>query len=438
MRERLQSVRGMHDVLPSNWQKKQHILSAFKDVCTSYSFEGMETPCVEPQSLFVRTVQTSDIVTKEMFQLKRRDHAEENAKKASSSHNNCHVLRPEGTAPVMRSILQHGLAQKMPLRVFYEGPMFRYDRPQKGRLRQFHQIGIESLGQENIWADVEVLQMAWTLLQTLGIEAHVTLQLNTLGDVESRQSYTKALQAFLTPHKDQLSPESQQRLTQNPLRIWDSKSTADQDLLQNVPPITKFLTVDAGRRFEKLQKALSTQHIPFVCNPSIVRGLDYYTQTTFEIVTDKLGAQSTVLAGGRYDGLSETLGGPALPGIGWASGLERLMLLQEAVCATKSTADCKAALLPFDDDDTPTALLWADQWRKQGVHVLTLTQPGALAKRLKKAVSLGCTHTLIIGNQEREAQNVVVKNLECGTQETLPYQQVPRALQTPHAHNPAS
>lgn len=419
----LSSPRGMHDAWGDACEQKHALLTTFRSLATRYGYAGFETPLVEDQQLFCRTAASSDIVAKEMFALQSRgtDHA-------SSATKPAYVLRPEGTAPLMRAVLQQGLTQQLPLKFFYDGAMFRYDRPQKGRLRQFHQIGIECLGPDDMLTDVEILQLASHLLRTLGLHDHVTLHLNTLGDTDSRARYAEQLREYLTPHKDQLSEDSQRRLAQNPLRILDSKSASDQALLKEAPAMTDSLTDDARRRFEAVCEALASLEISYTHDTHLVRGLDYYTDTTFEFKARDLGAQSTVLAGGRFNGLSETLGGPALPGMGWAAGVERLLLLQETVKATKNTASFKAALLPVEEADGPTALAWASKWRDDGLSVTVLSGASALPKRLKKAAQKKCTYALLVGAKERETNTVGVKNLETGTQTTCMQEELPALL----------
>lgn len=237
------------------------------------------------------------------------------------------VLRPEGTAPLMQSVLSEGLTQNLPLKFFYAGPMFWYDRPQKGRLRQFHQVGVETLGIPDPWADVEVLACAYQFLQALGLEENVTLEINTLGDRDSYELFRHKLTTYLTPYAHDLSPDSQGRLLTNPLRNLDSKDSGDKKILEKAPSLSSCLTPPAQAFFDKFLEGLEALHIPYVLNHQFVRGLDYYAHTTFEWTTKALGAQRTVLAGGRYDGFSSLLGGPAIPGIGWAAGVERLTLL---------------------------------------------------------------------------------------------------------------
>jgi histidyl-tRNA synthetase len=409
----LSSPRGMHDTWSHDYAQKHALLTTFRTLASRYGYEGFETPLVEDQQLFCRTAASSDIVTKEMFALQTR--ASENA---SSKEKPQHVLRPEGTAPLVRAVLQQGLTQQLPLKFFYDGPMFRYDRPQKGRLRQFHQIGIEHLGPDDALADVEILQLASHLLEKLGLQGHVTLHLNTLGDADSRTRYAETLRTYLTPHQEALSEDSKRRLEKNTLRILDSKSTSDQALLKEAPAMTASLTDAAHRRFEAVGEALTALGISYTHDTHLVRGLDYYTDTTFEFKARDLGAQSTVLAGGRFNGLSETLGGAALPGMGWAAGVERLLLLQQAAQIATPEAPLKVALLPVEETDGPTALTWAVSWRDAGLDVTLLSGASALPKRLKKAVQKKCSHALIVGANERATNTVNVKNLKTGTQTT--------------------
>ncbi len=279
------------------------------------------------------------------------------------------TLRPEGTAGVCRALITAGLTQTLPQKVFYQGPMFRYERPQKGRYRQFHQIGVELLGPSVPLADAEVIACGWQILNELGVARDVALNINTLGDADSRAAYRAALVTYFSAHADALSADSKLRLEKNPLRILDSKDAGDQALVAAAPLIGQHLSVAAGQFYDGLKAALQAFGVPFVENPRIVRGLDYYNHTAFEFVTSALGAQGTVLAGGRYDGLVEQMGGPAVPGVGWAAGIERLAMLIEAPPAPPAAA----AVIPLEAGAEAEALAggegaarllgWRRRWR---------------------------------------------------------------------------
>jgi len=291
----------------------------------------------------------------------------------------------------------------------------RYDRPQRGRLRQFHQVGVECVGLAEPWSDVEVLSLAFHFLQSLKIQGEVVLELNTLGDTESYQRFRTRLVAYLAPHKASLSPDSQLRLEKNPLRILDSKNLQDQKILEGAPLLHESLTPEAWRFFERVQEGLAALHIPFQLNPQLVRGLDYYTHTAFEFKAAALGAQSTLLAGGRYDGLCGLLGGPPLPGVGWAAGVERLCLL-----TSPPEASALACLvMPQAETDQDAAFALAGTLRQRGIPAELFAGPQGLGKRLQRAHKRGYTWVVILGEAERATQTVVVKNLQEGFQETL-------------------
>lgn len=416
-----QTPRGMHDALGVTFRRKASLLKIFHQTAHLFGCQGVETPLVEERGLFERSVALSDIVMKEMFQLETR-----REKEPASQNTKHYVLRPEGTAPLMRAMLQNGLTQSLPLRWCYDGPMFRYDRPQKGRLRQFHQVGIELLGSDSFLMDVEAIQCAAHFLKKLNLSEQPTLFINSLGDVESRTAYKAALQAFLKPYEKELSPESQARLHTNPLRILDSKSTTDQALLKEAPLVADFFTKEARAFFANVCQTLQDVGIAFKHDPKLVRGLDYYTQTAFEFKVASLGAQDTVLGGGRFDGLSQLLGGPAIPGVGWAAGVERLLLLmpQEDVRASL------VAFLPLAPEDVSEGLKQAALLRAQGVPLLWLSQPAALPKRLKKAHQQGITFVLIFGGQERAEGCIQLKDLESATQQKLPLDALASHLKT--------
>jgi histidyl-tRNA synthetase len=311
----LQPVRGTRDIIGEDALRHAHVVETARRVTALYGFAEWQTPIFEDTKVFSRTLgETSDVVTKEMYTFDDRG-------------GDSVTLRPEGTAGVCRALISAGLTQTLPQKVFYQGPMFRYERPQKGRYRQFHQIGLELLGPSDPLADLEVIACGWQILTELGVAANVTLNLNTLGDAESRDNYRTALVTYFSRHKDTLSAESILRLEKNPLRILDSKNEQDQTLIANAPLIYDYLSAEAEKFFNGLKAAISIYKIPLELNPRIVRGLDYYNHTAFEFMTSALGAQGTVLAGGRYDGLVEQMGGPRVPGVGWAAGIERLSML---------------------------------------------------------------------------------------------------------------
>jgi len=311
----LQPVRGTRDLVGDEAARHIHVVETARRITALYGFSEWQTPIFEDTKVFSRTLgETSDVVTKEMYTFEDRG-------------GDSVTLRPEGTAGVCRALITNGLTQTLPQKVFYQGPMFRYERPQKGRYRQFHQIGVELLGPSVPLADAEVIACGWQILNELGIAKDVVLNINTLGDTESRDNYRAALVAYFSAHAHELSAESKTRLEKNPLRILDSKDANDQALVANAPLIYDHLSEAAAHFYAGLKTQLKASGVPFTENPRIVRGLDYYNHTAFEFVTTALGAQGAVMSGGRYDGLVEQLGGPNVPGIGWGAGIDRLAML---------------------------------------------------------------------------------------------------------------
>jgi histidyl-tRNA synthetase len=321
----LQPVRGTRDIIGEEAARHNHVVDTARRVTGLFGFSEWQTPIFEDTNVFLRPLgETSDVVTKEMYTFDDRG-------------GDSLTLRPEGTAGVCRALITAGLTQTLPQKVFYQGPMFRYERPQKGRYRQFHQIGVELLGPNLPLADAEVIAAGWQILNELGVAKDVVLNINTLGDKESRENYRAALVAYFSAHADQLSADSKIRLEKNPLRILDSKDAADKALVADAPLIYQNLSDDAAKFYGDLKSQLTAIGVPFTENPNIVRGFDYYNHTAFEFVTTALGAQGTVMGGGRYNGLVEMLGGPNVPGVGWGAGIERLaMLLAAPPAATPS------------------------------------------------------------------------------------------------------
>lgn len=400
----LQPVRGMHDLLPLEFQKHSFIIEAARRLAAAYGFAEMATPLMEFKEVFKRTLgDVSDIVSKEMYEI--ADRGGEDI-----------VLRPEGTAGVARAIISEGLTQSMPLKFFYAGPMFRYERPQKGRLRQLHQIGVELFGVSDPLGDVEVIALAFDTLKALDLAQRVTLEINTLGDEESRKHYRHQLVTYLKDHHHKLSPDSQLRLDRNPLRILDTKDEGDKKILEGAPLLSESLNSLSAEIFAKIQEGLSLLSIPFKVNPHLVRGLDYYCHIAFEITTTDLGAQGTVLAGGRYDGLMATMGGPSVPGVGWAAGIDRLamMLKADQVPSPKRPL----AVIPMDEAFDFKGLELAQQLRNQG-FVVEMTYGGGLGKRLKKANKINARYALILGEEEISSRTVTCKDLESGEQRQL-------------------
>lgn len=409
----LQPVRGTHDLLPLEYQKYSCITETAKKVAATYGFAEMATPIMEFKDVFKRTLgDVSDIVTKEMYEIADRGDEEI-------------VLRPEGTAGVARAVISNGLTQSMPLKFFYAGPMFRYERPQKGRMRQLHQIGVELFGVSDPIGDIETISLAYDILKALKLNDRVTLEINTLGDDESRKRYRDHLVTYLKDHHQHLSPDSQLRLDRNPLRILDTKDEGDKKILKGAPLLEESLNALSHDLFMRVREGLEALHIPFKLNPHLVRGLDYYCHIAFEVTTSELGSQGTVLAGGRYDGLMATMGGPSIPGVGWAGGIDRLaMMLTEDVlpCAIRPLV-----IIPMDEKYDVKGLELAQTLRKEG-YVTEMTYDGNLGKRLKKANKMNARYAFILGEEEMSSHQVILKDLDTGEQTQLPQQHVGKAL----------
>jgi len=336
MADKVQRVRGTQDLYGDDIARFDHVVDAFNRVRKLYGFRRVDVPVFEFTSVFARSLgETTDVVSKEMYSF-------------DDKGGESLTLRPEFTAGIARAYISNGWQQFAPMKLAAYGPLFRYERPQKGRYRQFHQLDAEIIGAAEPAADVELIAMAAQLLSELGIADKVVLQLNTLGDAATRVAWRAALVAYFTAHADALSPESRERLAKNPLRILDSKSEADRALVADAPGIDAHMTREAGAFFESVQKGLQAAGVAFVRAPALVRGFDYYRHTAFEFVTDHLGAQGTVIGGGRYDGLIEAMGGPHTPAVGWAAGIERLAMLvaepvesKPLITVIPETADCE-------------------------------------------------------------------------------------------------
>jgi histidyl-tRNA synthetase len=396
--EKLQSLRGMVDLLPEQIGLWQHIEATARGHFQRAAIREIRTPLLEATELFARGIgEATDVVGKEMYTFIDR------------GERSC-TLRPEGTASVVRAAIQHGLLSQGAQRLWYAGPMFRYERPQAGRLRQFHQIGLEFLGFADPRSDVEVIAVAWDLLADLGVQ-QLRLELNSLGSAEDRTLYRQTLVAWLSERRDQLDPDSQDRLTRNPLRILDSKNEATQALLAGAPTLADALAPESRERFARVQAGLTALGIPFQLNPRLVRGLDYYSHTAFEITSSQLGAQATVCGGGRYDGLVEQLGGPPTAAIGWALGLERLVLLLAQVPEAPVVEPPQIYVVSRGEQAEPQALLLARQLRQAGVAVELDLTAAAFAKQLKRADRSGAAWAVLIGDSEAEQGQVILKPL---------------------------
>ena len=398
----LQTVRGTHDLLPEAQAKHNTIVSKARSISQRFGFHEMSTPIFEFSDVFKRTLgEASDIVNKEMYTFTDRNGEEI-------------TLRPEGTASIARAFISEGLSQKIPLKLFYQGPMFRYERPQKGRQRQFHQFGVELLGAPSAYADVDCLTLAHEILRELQVLDNSKLEINSIGDAESRGKYTESLVKYLRGHHSKLSADSQKRLDLNPLRILDSKDEADQALLKGAPLISDYYNENSKTFFETICSTLKNVGIPYHVNPFLVRGLDYYTHCVFEFRTTALGAQDAILSGGRYDQLIETMGGPATPGVGWAAGIERLAMLSPIV----ETHPRPFAVIPVHGSVEQQAYELCYKLRSEGFSC-EISYSGNLSKRMKKASGQNCKAAIVVGPDELARGEVMLKNLDTSEQKTI-------------------
>lgn len=402
----IQAIRGTRDILPEEVGYWQLVESTAREILRRAAFQEIRTPLFEQTELFQRGMgEATDVVSKEMYTFSDRG-------------DRSLTLRPEGTAGAVRAYIEHGLhTQGGVQRLWYVGPMFRYERPQAGRQRQFHQLGLEMLGSGDVRADVEVIAIATDILQALGLQ-DLQFDLNSIGDPDDRKAYREALVNYLTPYKADLDPDSQYRLDRNPLRILDSKDANTQRILDGAPSILDHLSPESKSRFDRVQSLLADLGIACNINPRLVRGLDYYTHTVFEIQSADLGAQATVCAGGRYDGLVAELGGPATPAMGWAMGLERLILLLHKL-QTAPSATTDFYLVSRGEKAEAQALRIAQQLRQAGFKAELDLSGSAFGKQFKRADRSGAVACLILGEAEADNQTVQVKWLSSGEQSEL-------------------
>jgi len=379
-----------------------HVAATFDRVRKLYGFGRIEVPMFEATAVFARSLgETTDVVSKEMYTFEDRG-------------GDSLTLRPEFTAGIARAYLTEGWQQYAPLKVATHGPLFRYERPQKGRFRQFHQLDAEVIGAAEPAADVELLCLADQLLRELGISEGVTLHLNTLGDHETREAWRAALVAHFEKHRGELSEDSVDRLARNPLRILDSKDPRDRPIADAAPAIDDFLSAEAGAFFEAVVRGLEAAGVMWTRNSRLVRGLDYYRHTAFEFITDRLGAQGTVVGGGRYDGLIETLGGPPTPAVGWAAGIERLAMLIDA----PETEPIEIVLVPMGQAAETLAIGLLADIRRRG-HAADMAYRGNMKKRMQKADAAGARLALILGEDEIARGEVTVRDLATGAQDSI-------------------
>ncbi|EIK45477.1 histidyl-tRNA synthetase [Cellvibrio sp. BR] len=420
--KKIQAIRGMNDLLPADSPLWQYVESVVTDILTRYAYQEIRFPIVESTELFKRSIgEVTDIVEKEMYTFEDRN-------------GDSLTLRPEGTACCVRACEENGLLYNQTQRLWYMGPMFRHERPQKGRYRQFHQIGVETFGIQGPDIDAEVLVLSARILRELGVADHVRLQINSLGSTEARTTYKQALVAYLEQVKDQLDEDSKRRLESNPLRILDSKDANTQSLLNAAPVLLDYLDDASREHFEGLKSLLDAAGIAYEVNPRLVRGLDYYGKTAFEWVTDKLGSQSTVCAGGRYDGLVEQLGGKSTPAVGFGIGLERLVLLLQAVEAVPDGLDQQADVyLVAVGNVQSVAMQLAERIRDDlpFVRLLLNCGGGNFKSQLKRADKSGAEIALILGEDEAQAEKVSIKFLRDDVeQQTLPFDEAIAYLQS--------
>ncbi len=398
----LQRARGFPDHLPEQSLQLDSLLSTAKEVLRRFDIHKVSPPVLEYSELFYRTLgEGSDIVNKEMYSLQKGD--------------KLLTLRPEGTAGIARMFISQQLSHHLPLRWYYQGPMFRHERPQKGRWRQFYQLGVEFLGDSSEEADIELLSIVWVLAKKLGIGQKIALEINSLGSLEERRAYKERLKQYLLPLKGKLSADSQTRLLKNPLRIWDSKEEGDRELMGGAPLLRESLQSQSLQKYEKIKEGLTALNIPFRENARLVRGLDYYNDLVFEWTSKDLGAQSAFLAGGRYDGLIESLDGPSTPAVGWALGLERLSLL----CEPFKKRPLQIGLLAVGSKAEKKASQLAYELRAEGFSVCYRFS-GNFSKQLKR-ISQKCLFALICGEKELADGKIILKDLKNGQQDSLPF-----------------
>jgi histidyl-tRNA synthetase len=406
----VQPVRGTQSLLHEDADRLAEVVAAFDRVRRIYGFRRVEVPTIEQTAAFARTIgETTDVVSKEMYSFEDRG-------------GESITLRPEFTAGICRAYLSEGWQQYAPLKVATHGSAFRYERPQKGRFREFHQLDAEIIGAGEPQADVELLAFAAQLLKELGIEGTI-LKLNTLGDPETRASWRDALYEHFRSHSGALSEDSQARLERNPLRILDSKAHQDWPVVDSAPTIDDFLTSEAADFFARVTEGLDAAGVAWERAPRLVRGLDYYRHTAFEFITDRLGAQGTVLAGGRYDGLMEALGGPHTPAVGWAAGIERLAMMIGAPPPEQPVA----VIVPMGERAEVAGQRLLADLRRAGIAV-DMAYRGNMKKRLSRANAVGAAHALIIGDVELDSGEVQLKNLSTGEQRCVAFDQIEKAL----------
>ncbi|EAS44398.1 histidine--tRNA ligase [Photobacterium profundum] len=418
MAKQIQAIRGMNDCLPTQSPLWQKVEGTIKQVVSAYGYNEIRMPIVESTHLFKRAIgEVTDVVEKEMYTFEDR---------------NCDslTLRPEGTAGCVRAGIQNGLLYNQEQRLWYIGPMFRYERPQKGRYRQFHQVGVEVFGLNGPDVDAELIMMTARLWRELGINQHVRLELNSIGSLEARATYREALIAFLEQHLDVLDEDCKRRMHTNPLRVLDTKNPAVQEILVDAPKLSEYLDDDSKAHFAGLCELLDAAGIEYQVNERLVRGLDYYNRTVFEWITESLGAQGTVCGGGRYDGLVEQLGGKATPAVGFAMGVERLVLLMETLELADVRRSVDAYVVTVGEGTMMAGMKLAEKLRENvpGLRVMNHFGGGNFKKQFKRADNVGAAIALVLGENEIADNTVVVKDLRGGEQTTMAQDEVAAKL----------
>ena len=415
---KLTGVRGMNDLLPDDASRWELLEKTVMGLARTYGYQTLRTPIVEQTAVFQRGIgEVTDIVEKEMYSFEDRLNGEQL------------TLRPEGTAAAVRAVIEHNLLYDGPKRLCYFGPMFRHERPQRGRYRQFHQFGIEALGFAGPDIDAEIILMCQRLWDDLGLDG-IRLEINSLGQADERLAHRAALVEYFTGHESLLDDDSKRRLHLNPLRILDSKNPAMQDLIDAAPKLGDFLGEESLKHFEMLQTLLKANNLPFKINPRLVRGLDYYNLTVFEWVTDQLGSQGTVAGGGRYDPLIERMGGKAAPACGWAMGVERVIeLMKEQGLGEDKAPGCDIYVLHQGGESLITALRASEQLRSAGVDVILHStpdgMPGSFKSQMKKADASGALFAIIIGEDEIKNSQIQLKDLRnTGEQLAVPFEEM--------------
>ena len=414
MAKQIQAIRGMNDCLPTQSPLWQKVEGTVKQVISAYGYNEVRMPIVESTHLFKRAIgEVTDVVEKEMYTFEDRN-------------GDSLTLRPEGTAGCVRAGIQNGLLYNQEQRLWYIGPMFRHERPQKGRYRQFHQVGVEVFGLNGPDIDAELIMMTARLWRELGIHEHVRLELNSIGSLEARAEYRKALIAFLEQHLDVLDEDAKRRMYTNPLRVLDTKNAAIQEILVDAPKLSEYLDPESKEHFDGLCELLDAAGIKYQVNERLVRGLDYYNRTVFEWITESLGAQGTVCGGGRYDGLVEQLGGKATPSVGFAMGIERLVLLMEALEQDEVRRSVDVYVVTAGEGTLAAGMTLAEKLRTEvpGLRVMTHFGGGNFKKQFKRADNVGAAVALVLGENEIAENTVVVKDLHGGEQTTMAQDEV--------------